>query len=353
MLFEKTLRRELSGLAGVVFATLFTIFLTTTLVRTLGRAAVGKVDTASVLPLLAYSAIGFLPVLLVLTLFLATLLALTRAWRDSEMVVWLSVGQGLTAWIRPVLRFAAPYVAIIAAVSFFVAPWASREANELRQRFAQREDVSQVAAGQFRESASNNRVFFVESVDEKGAQVGNVFVAQRKDDRLTIVAADTGRVVSEPSGRFLVLEHGRRYDGRETPDGPEKLDVLEFGRYGVRLEPPRQGSSDGSTRSLDVLALVADPSARNLGELASRLGQPISAVLVVLLAMPLSFVNPRAGRSVNLLIALFAYFTYTNLQSVAQAWIAQGKLPFAVGVWVVHVAVAAVVAVLFVRRLRP
>ena len=43
MIFTKALRRDLANLAGVVFATLFTMLLTTTLIRMLGRAAGGKV----------------------------------------------------------------------------------------------------------------------------------------------------------------------------------------------------------------------------------------------------------------------------------------------------------------------
>ena len=157
MLFRKALRRDLLNLAGIVFATLFVIMITTSLIRLLGRAAGGRVDTASVLPLIAFNAINVLPVLLVLTLYVAVLTALTRAYRDSEMVVWFASGQSLLAWVRPVVGFAAPFAVLIAVVAFFVAPWANREASEYQQRFAQREDISQVSAGQFRESTSSNR----------------------------------------------------------------------------------------------------------------------------------------------------------------------------------------------------
>src|SRR5690606_2534018 len=109
VLFKKSLRRDLVNLAGIVFATLFVIMLTTSLIRFLGRAAGGRVDTGSVLPLIAFNAINVLPVLLVLTLYIAVLSALTRAYRDSEMVVWFASGQSLLAWIRPVLGFAAPF----------------------------------------------------------------------------------------------------------------------------------------------------------------------------------------------------------------------------------------------------
>ena len=58
--------------------------------------------------------------------------------------------------------------------------------------------------------------------------------------------------------------------------------------------------------------------------------------MLALLAIPMSFVNPRAGRSVNLLFALLTYMVYTNLLSVSQARVAQGRLDFAIGWWLVH-----------------
>src|SRR5690606_34436140 len=106
------------------------------------------------------------------------LMALTRAWRDSEMVVWFASGQSLLAWVRPVLGFAAPFAVLVGVIAFAVSPWANRQASEYQQRFAQREDIAQVSAGQFRESVSANRVFFVESLDEDQTEVRNVFVTQ-------------------------------------------------------------------------------------------------------------------------------------------------------------------------------
>ena len=96
-------------------------------------------------PLIAFSSIGYIPILLVLTVFLSILMVLSRAWRDSEMVIWFASGQSLTAWIRPVLSFALPYAFVVGLVALVVSPWANQQIVELRQRFEQREDVSQVA----------------------------------------------------------------------------------------------------------------------------------------------------------------------------------------------------------------
>jgi len=349
MLFKRTLRRDLINLAGVVFATLFTIMVTTTLIRVLGRAAANRVATADVLPLIAFASINFIPILLVLTVFVTVLIALSRAYRDSEMVIWFASGQSLTAWIRPVLGFAAPFVGLIAVVSFVVGPWASRQSAEYKQRFERREDVSQVAAGQFRESASANRVFFVESISDDQNTVRNVFVTQVQGENMTVVASSGGRIVNQPNGdRFLVLEDGRRYDGRW---GGNEYRLMEFERYGVRLESKESAVTDQSAKLKQTHELLLDPTLRNLAELQWRIGQPIACVVAALLAIPLAFVNPRAAQSINLLVAVLVYVVYNNMNGIMQAWVSQGRVSFAVGVWAVHATVLALAAFLFWRRI--
>src|SRR5690606_37414551 len=130
MLLKTSLRRELGSLAGVVFSALLTILVTTTLVRMLGRAAVGRVDTASVLPLLAFTTVNYLSILLVLTLYCAVLIAFTRAWRDSEMVIWQAYGLSIDSWVRPVMGFALPFAVLVGILSLVIAPWANVQSGE-------------------------------------------------------------------------------------------------------------------------------------------------------------------------------------------------------------------------------
>ena len=59
--------------------------------------------------------------------------------------------------------------------------------------------------------------------------------------------------------------------------------------------------------------LIAAGEPRHLGELSWRIGVPVSALLLALLAMPLAYVNPRAGRSANLIIALLMSTIYINI----------------------------------------
>ena len=349
MIFSQSLRRDLNSVAGVMFSTLFTIMVTTSLIRFLGRAATDRIGSADVVPLIAFSSIGYIPVLLVLTVFLSILMVLSRAWRDSEMVIWFASGQSLTAWIRPVLSFALPYALVVGLVALVVSPWAQQQIAELRQRFEQREDVSQVAAGQFRESRSSNRVFFVESVNKEQTEVSNVFVVQHDGRRMIVVASRGGMVETQDNGdRFLVLQDGRRYDGDW---GGVEYSLMEFERYGVRLEPATGPVGADSARGLATPQLLANLTPPNQGELMARIGLPVSVILIALLAIPLAFVNPRLGRSFNIVIGVLIYFTYTNLNGLMKTWISQERISFSLGVWVTHAMILAIALYLFHRRM--
>jgi lipopolysaccharide export system permease protein len=106
-----------------------------------------------------------------------------------------------------------------------------------------------------------------------------------------------------------------------------------------------------TTKSVSTLALLADPEPPNLAELSWRVGLPASALVLAVLAIPLSFVNPRAGRSMNLVLALLVYMVYSNLLSISQAWIAQSRISLATGLWGVHALMLALLLVMFYRRL--
>jgi lipopolysaccharide export system permease protein len=349
MIFRRSIVSELTSTASAVFTVLFSILFSVGLVRILGQAAGGRVDNQAVFELVALTALVWLPIILTLTLFVSVLMTLTRAYRDSEMVVWFTSGRSLMAWIGPVLRFAWPIVVSIALLALFVTPWSNSEIEEMRERFAKRDDVSRLAPGRFIESGGVDRVFFVESVDILDGQVHNVFVSMRHQSREGLIVAAKGVIeVAKNGDRFLVLEQGRRYEG--TP-GKLEYRTMEFDRYAIRLESrPDQQMGEQRAKSLGLLQLLSDPNQLNLGEIMWRIGLPVVALLVSLLAIPLAYVNPRVGRSFNLIVAVLLFAFYLNVLNTVQAYVQQGRLNFNVGVWVVHALFLALVVVLFARR---
>jgi lipopolysaccharide export system permease protein len=350
MIFQRALLREFAGLAGAVFMTLFAIAVTTRLIRLLGQAAGGKFPSDAVFAFLGFFALGALPVLLSLTMFISVLLTMTRSWRDSEMVIWFASGQPLTAWLKPVMLFALPQIAVIGALSLFISPWAAQMAGQYTSKIEQRDDVSRVTPGVFGETANRTRVFFVESVSGDSSAVQNVFVSSVHGTKSGVSMSRSGHTETAPNGdRFIVLEQGRRYEG--APGDPEYR-VTEFDRYAARIELKEGREVTPTHKNLPTLALISNPTNQNLGELLWRIGIPISAFVLVLLAIPMSFVNPRAGRSANLLFALLTYIVYSNLLSVSQARVAQGRMDFGVGWWLVHAGMVVLLVIMFAQRMQ-
>jgi lipopolysaccharide export system permease protein len=351
MIFQRAAIREFTHTAAGVFVALFAILMTTQLIRLLGDAAGGKLASEAVIALLGFRAISYLPVLLSLTLFVAVLMTLSRWYRDSEMVVWLSSGLPLTAWIKPVLKFVGPAVIVIAILSLLLAPWATQKSEAYRQSMDQRDDVARVSPGAFNESGAADRVFFVESMAGEEGKVRNIFISSIQQGRLGVMATAQGHAETMLNGdRFLILDRGRRYEGTA---GTAEYRVMEFDRYALRIETKESRGIEESPRTKPVWELVRDPRQSNLAELLWRLGLPLAALNLAVLAIPLSFVNPRAGRTNNLIFALLTYMAYSNLLSVSQAWVAQGKLRFEIGVWAVHVGMFILLIVLFYRRQNP
>lgn len=349
MIFDRAVRREFVQSATGISVALLAILTSTQLIRLLNDAAGGRVAPEAVLALLGFAALNFMPILLSLTLFVAILMSLSRAYRDSEMVVWFSCGQALTAWIRPVLKFSLPVVVAIAMLSAFLSPWANQRSTEYKEKLGARNDASQVSPGAFREAKKGERVVFVEALGNDFGQVRNVFVASMQDGKLGVVMASKGHQEYAANGdRFMVLQDGNRY---EVEPGTPEFKIMEFERYAFRSEDSAVRSGDLMPNRLPLWELVRDDSNANRGELLWRIGLPVSAILLALLAIPLSFVNPRAGRSANMLMAILIYAIYSNLLSVSQAWVTQGKLSFWVGVWAVHAGMAVLVFLFFYRRL--
>ncbi len=348
--FERALTREIAGMASMAFAALLSIFVVVLLVRVLGKAAIGDIAGAAVLPFLGFGLVRFMPVLLSLALFIGVFMSLSRLWRDSEAVIWMSGGVGPLGWARPVLRFALPVLAIVALVSLEGIPWSSRKQAEFEANLETSKQATSLVPGVFTEDRQGNRVVFVESLTDDGLHVANVFIQSRERGRLGVTVARQGVVKPAENGdTFLVLDQGKRYEGLP---GEADFWMSTFERYSVRLPPQAAVEKGPSPRTLSVAQLFQNPQPRNMGEWVWRVGYPLSALVLCLLAVPLSYVNPRAGKSMNVMFAILLYVAYNNLVGLSEGWVSRARLGPWQGILLVHGAMLAVMATFYWRRFR-
>jgi lipopolysaccharide export system permease protein len=324
MLFDSSVRKELGRSFGATLVVLLTIVLTMMLIRTLGQAASGSVSPQHVVLLMGYTVLGYLPTILALSLFVATVSTLSRMYRDSEMSVWFASGVPLGRFLKPVLRMGAAVLAVIAVLALFVWPWANQSIIELRALYERRSDLSRVAPGQFQSSSDGRRVFFIERNTDDGRVGRNVFVLTRGDERESVATASTGRIEFEGEDRYLVLDAGQQAD-HNAVTGERR--IAQFDTYRLRIdERVRTQETVLPPRARSSVSLLLDPQPRHLGELTWRIGLPLTALNLLLLGVVLSATSPRRGTSWNLMTALLAFIVYYNLLNLSQAWVATGRL---------------------------
>lgn len=350
MLFSKTLLRELTLTTAATLTVLVAIALVTLFVRLLGSAAEGDLANEAVTTFLIFTLMHFLPVLLSVAVFVGVLMSLSRMWRDHEMVIWMNLGQGLLRWIPPVLGLALPIAVLTALLTSLVIPWANSKKDEYRQELQSRNDVAALVPGVFAETRDGTRVFYVEGLNPLTDTIKHVFLQIQDKGKIGIVVASQGRREQKPDGtRYLVLKDGRRYEG--VP-GQAQYNIASFQRYAMRIDPlPPQPRADSANNAY-LGQLMRSDRPDYLGELSWRIGLPLSTVVLALLAIPLSFVNPRARRSYGLLMAGLLFFIYNNLMSVAQVWIEQGRVLPWVGIMLPHLVMLGAAAWLFYYRTR-
>ena len=323
MLFDSTVRKELARSFGVTLVVILTIVLTMMLIRTLGQAAIGQVAPHDVVLLLGYLALGQLPTMLSLSLFIATVATLTRMYRDSEMSIWFSSGVGLSRFVRPVLGMSWPVLLVMALLSLFVWPWVNQQGIELKNRYERRADLSRVAPGQFQSSRDGKRVFFIERDDADAGIARNVFILSNDDKGESVTSARSGRIEVEGDDRFVLLERGQRNEAN-VRNGEKTLARFETFRLlaGDRVLERVQELPPNARRTIDLLRLPTPP---HQGELTWRLGLVLAAANLLLVGIGLAATNPRRAGGWNLLLALLAFVVYFNLINLSQAWVAGGQ----------------------------
>lgn len=325
MLFHSTLRKELARSFGATLLVLFTIVLTMLLIRTLGLASRGSVNPEEIMLVLGYTVLGRMPTVLTLALFISIVSTFSRLYRDSEMVIWLSSGRSLGGFLFPVFRFAWPILLVITAMTLTVWPWANQQTDQLRSRFEQRGDLERVAPGQFQESSSGRRVFFIDKDTTDGSEGKNIFIsAIDSQNRETVTSARSGRIEQREDGQWLLLDNGQRM---ESDPASGRLQVSQFDQYGTLVNPNTDTSADRSgLKSTPTMVLIREPSQANLGELGWRVGMALTAINFVLVAVAATASNPRAGKGGNMAFTLFGFVFYYNLLNLGQSWVASGLI---------------------------
>ena len=350
MLFKTSLTKELFYTSLSTILILSGVVIAQRSVYIFRLASKGIIPNDAIDTILVFNLLKHLPLLLSLTLFLTVLITLTRWYKDSEMVIWFSSGVGLSKLIKPILIFSLPIIILITALSFYISPWAIHKAEEFKKGLKSRDELATITPGVFKESRSDNRIFYVEGFSELGNIVKNIFVQSVQNGKVGIIVANEGvRAENKRGEDYIIMKEGRRYEGRSNS---QEFSTTDYNEYGILIEKETTKiiSVGEVYEAKSTLELLASDSSRYKAELYWRLSLPISALLLVFIAIPLSVINPRSGRSLNIILALLLFVIYNNLLGVSHSIVAIGNTKILYGLWPVHLSFAVLAIYLFYRR---
>ena len=350
MLFKTSLTKELFYTSLTTILILSGVVIAQRSVYIFRLAAKGIIPNDTIDTILVFNLLKHLPLLLSLTLFLTVLITLTRWYKDSEMVIWFSSGLGLSNLIKPILMFSLPIIILIATLSFYISPWAVHKAEEFKKGLKSRDELATITPGIFKESKSDNRIFYIEGFSELGNVVKNIFVQSIQNGKVGVIIANEGERIENKRGEdYIIMKEGRRYEGQSNS---QEFSTTYFQEYGILIEKeaPKIISVGEVYEAKSTLELLASNSSRYKAELYWRMSVPISALLLVFLAIPLSVINPRSGRSANIIMALLLFVIYNNLLGVSHSIVSIGNTKIWYGLWPVHAAFATITIYLLYRR---
>ncbi len=226
---------------------------------------------------------------------------------------------------------------MVAAVNvMWAGPWSSRHQDEVLAEAKANPGMAALAEGQFQPSQDGNSVLFIGNV--KGSTFNDVFLAQLRpkgNQRPSVVVAEHGSIVQHKDGSQVVtLNKGTRFEGTAMLRDFRITDFTEL--PGDYWPPDRGARSTPNTEQMDMRTLWEsdDPDAR--AELHWRLTLVFTVVMMALMVVPLSVVNPRQGRVLTMLPAMLLYLIFFLLQTSLRSNGGKGKLDPMLWMWLVN-----------------
>jgi lipopolysaccharide export system permease protein len=342
MIIDRYLRREISVPFLAVSVVLLAIFVTYSLTRFLIDANAGLLRPVEVLQLTFLKSLISMEVLLPLSLYLAVLIGLGRLHSDSEIYAMRSSGISEMRALRPIIGMAFLLAVLIGLFSLFVRPWAYAASYEIKARAEASTEVDRIRPARFYTFDESGRTVFIKAISGAGSDLQGVFIRTIRNKDLQVITSATGQLIynARPGHHKLTLFKANVY--KQVNDGPDVF--ANLGAFSIWIPAGEPDPVGYKTKSSSTFDLPLSSDTEDLAEFQWRMSTPISALLLALLAIPLSRSKPRQGRYARMLAALVIYAVYFNLLDVGRTWVEVGTSK---GIWWVPGLLSLLVLILY------
>ncbi|CAH9018123.1 LPS export ABC transporter permease LptF [Candidatus Nitrosacidococcus sp. I8] len=343
-LIDRYILKELSLNVAASTLILMLIFGGLRFIHFLGKAARGDIPAGTVLSLASYESLGALVLLLPLAAFLAVILVLGRMGNDGETIALYACGVGRNHLLRVMLIFGVLLAMVVGTISLYLAPLALARGYRIEQQALLAAETTGLVAGDFKKTHSGERIFYAERLSKDQLVMKDIFIQMQQPDQKVIFRAKQGHLETdeENGNKNLILEDGYRYD---LPTADNSMRISRYARHGLLVRKGGEREFNIRHKTIPTLKLWIMGAPNDISEVQWRLSMPISTLLLVMFAVPLTRYEPRKGRYSGLVSAIVTYLIYSNTIGIARHWIDKGIVSTIFGLWWVHIVMLMLVLV--------
>ncbi|MDT9587214.1 MAG: LPS export ABC transporter permease LptF [Candidatus Arsenophonus melophagi] len=357
MIIIRYLVKEILKSQIAILGILILIFFSQKIIGILNSAAQGNIPSHLVFPLLWLGIPEMAQWIFPLSVFLGILMTYSKLYINSEITVMYACGFTNQVLVIAALILAA-CTAIMATINVaWILPLSAKyQEQSLADAKANLSLVSMIE-GQFKTTKDQNIVLYISDV--KGKNFTDIFMAQLRqinNQRPSVVIAEKGRIQEDQNGnQIVILDKGTRYEGTALF---RNFRITDFKDYQAVIDHKETVVTADKIEQKDLLQLWHASDAEAKAELHWRLTVVVSALIMALIGVPLSAVNPRHGRVLSMIPAMLLYLFFFLLQSTVHAHAKMDEINPRITMWLVNVAFLLLALILnlwdtvFMHRLR-
>ena len=359
MIIFRYLMREVYTAVVVTTALLLLILISNQLIIYLDKVAAGQLSLHTMMQLMVLQLPRLLSFLLPLGMYLSILLVYGRLYSDNEMTVLFASGISQARLLGMTFLYTLVLALVVAILMLWIEPSIVRYRDEVVAKAIAIASVDKLLPGRFQSVTGSKWVFYAQDLSQDHRHLGHVFAARPSDSvgkdgncAWEVVSAQSASLegIGKDESQFLILRNGLRYQGMP---GEKDYQLIQYEKYGLRTQtPPFLAGMKLKERVLpsSVLWQERHSNTAAAAELQWRIATPISALLLAMLAVPLSRVRPRQGRYGRFLPAILIYIVYANMIFVGRAWAKNGTVAAGFSIAWVHSVFFVILLVLLLKQ---
>jgi len=336
-LLTRYLTREILAYSSGVFVLILGVFLVRRTALLLADLTEAALPLGAMVELLGLRTLMALPSLLPAVIYIAVLMALARLSENRELEALQACGVARAGIYRAIIPFALAATMTVAVLSIYGRPWAAARYLQAKADAMAAAGTDQMRPGRFYElDWGGGQVFFAERrAGDDPRFLEGVFLQEQVGGRKSIHFAERALEERDEAGnqRLLGLFSGRRY---EFPLDVGDQEIIEYGELVMSFPLPAAAEVTLEEEEKPIGALRRSQRPSDLAELQWRLAMPLSTLVLVLLAFPLSPQRAGQGAGARLFIALLTYVVYRQTLGTGKRWIVDGVIAPFPGLLIFH-----------------